>query len=91
MEKFILLIIDGIIGFFAPIAKDYFLEKTKRKNNELEIKIEKIEELFLIVSRTQENVFNQLVLQSINTSDGAKAGMLVRYYFPNIFSEYQFL
>ena len=31
MEKLVLLLVGGVIGFIASIAKDYFVEKTKKK------------------------------------------------------------
>lgn len=31
MEKYLLLILGAVIGFIASIAKDYFVEKQKRK------------------------------------------------------------
>ncbi|BAK72494.1 MAG: hypothetical protein RBQ84_01320 [Arcobacter sp.] len=34
MEKLVLLLVGGVIGFIASIAKDYFVEKTKKKIKE---------------------------------------------------------
>ena len=49
MEKYLLLILGAIIGFIASIAKDYFVEKTKKKYKDIDFKREKLEELFILV------------------------------------------
>jgi hypothetical protein len=49
MEKLVLLLVGGVIGFIASIAKDYFVEKTKKKIKENELKRNKLEELYMEV------------------------------------------
>ena len=49
IEKLVLLLVGGVIGFIASIAKDYFVEKTKKKIKENELKRNKLEELYMEV------------------------------------------
>lgn len=51
IEKLVLLLVGGLIGFIASIAKDYLVEKTKKKYKDIDFKREKLEELFILVSR----------------------------------------
>ncbi len=59
MEKIILVILGGFIGFIASIAKDYFVEKTKRKYKEIELKREKAEELYILLEKWANSFFNR--------------------------------
>lgn len=91
MEKYLLLILGAIIGFIASIAKDYFVEKTKKKYKDIDFKREKLEELFILISRTYIESINPLELRNkIEDKDaGAKAGLISRFYFPSIYKNYQ--
>ncbi|MCG3708044.1 hypothetical protein [Aliarcobacter butzleri] len=91
MEKYLLLILGAVIGFIASIAKDYFVEKTKKKYKDIDFKREKLEELFILISRTYIESINPLELRNkIEDKDaGAKAGLISRFYFPSIFKNYQ--
>ena len=51
MEKIMLVIIGGIIGFFASIAKDYLIESKKEKDKLKNIKREKLEEAYIEFSK----------------------------------------
>lgn len=59
IEKLVLLLVGGIIGFIASIAKDYFVEKTKRKYKEIELKREKAEELYILLEKWANSFFNR--------------------------------
>jgi hypothetical protein len=59
MEKYLLVILGAIIGFIASITKDYFVEKTKRKYKEIELKREKAEELYLLLTEWSKVLFLQ--------------------------------
>jgi hypothetical protein len=59
VEKIILVILGGFIGFIASIAKDYFVEKTKRKYKEIELKREKAEELYILLEKWANSFFNR--------------------------------
>lgn len=90
MEKYILLILGAIIGFIASIMKDYFAEKTKNKYKDLEFKKEKLEELFILVSRTFNETLKPLDLRNnLDKDSGAKTAMIIRFYFPHLFKDYQ--
>jgi hypothetical protein len=91
IEKLVLLLVGGVIGFIASIAKDYFVEKTKKKYKDIDFKREKLEELFILISRTYIESINPLELRNkIEDKDaGAKAGLISRFYFPSIFKNYQ--
>ena len=91
IEKLVLLLVGGVIGFIASIAKDYFVEKTKKKYKDIDFKREKLEDLFILISRTYIESINPLELRNkIEDKDaGAKAGLISRFYFPSIFKNYQ--
>ena len=91
MEKYLLLILGAIIGFIASIAKDYFVEKTKKKYKDIDFKREKLEELFILISRTHIESIKPIALRNnIEDKDaGAKAGLISRFYFPSIHKNYQ--
>ena len=91
MEKIMLVIIGGIIGFLASITKDYFVEKTKKKYKDIDLKREKLEELFLLSSRIHIESIKPVEFRDIsgNIDNGAKAGLIVRFYFPSILKNYQ--
>ncbi|EFU70563.1 conserved hypothetical protein [Aliarcobacter butzleri JV22] len=57
MEKYLLLILGAVIGFIASIAKDYFVEKTKKKNKDIELKREKAEELYILLEKCRDSFF----------------------------------
>ena len=91
IEKLVLLLVGGVIGFIASIAKDYFVVKTKKKYKDIDFKREKLEDLFILISRTYIESINPLELRNkIEDKDaGAKAGLISRFYFPSIFKNYQ--
>ena len=91
MEKYLLLILGAIIGFIASIAKDYFVEKTKKKFKDIDFKREKLEELFILASRIFNESIKPIALRNnIEDKDaGAKAGLISRFYFPSIHKNYQ--
>ena len=91
IEKLVLLLVGGVIGFIASIAKDYFVEKKKKKYKDIDFKREKLEDLFILISRTYIESINPLELRNkIEDKDaGAKAGLISRFYFPSIFKNYQ--
>jgi hypothetical protein len=90
-EKIGLLLVGGLIGFIASIAKDYFVEKTKKKYKDIDFKREKLEELFILVSRNFNESIKPIELRNnIEDKDsGAKAGLISRFYFPSIYKNYQ--
>jgi len=59
IEKIILIIIGAFVGFFASVLKDYFVEKTKRKYKEIELKREKVEELYILLESWANLFFSQ--------------------------------
>jgi hypothetical protein len=58
IEKIVLLLFGGVIGFFVSIAKDYFIEKTKRKHKEIELKRGKAEELYILLEKWSNKFFS---------------------------------
>ena len=91
MEKYLLLILGAFIGFIASIAKDYFVEKTKKKYKDIDFKREKLEELFILASMIFNESIKPIELRNkIEDKDaGAKAGLISRFYFPLIHKNYQ--
>ena len=59
IEKLVLLLVGGVIGFIASILKDYFVEKTKRKYKEIELKREKAEEVYILLEKWANSFFNR--------------------------------
>uniref|UniRef100_UPI0040476CAB hypothetical protein n=1 Tax=Aliarcobacter sp. TaxID=2321116 RepID=UPI0040476CAB len=51
IEKLVLLLVGGVIGFVASISKDFFLEKTKENSKLKNIKREKLEEAYIQFSK----------------------------------------
>lgn len=89
LEKILLILAGGLVGFLSSVLKDYFIEKQKKQNKIIELKREKLEELFLILGRTFDVSLLPLNLREVNKGDGARAGMISRFYFPEILIEYQ--
>lgn len=58
MEKYGLVLLGAIIGFLSSIAKDHFMEKNKRKYKEIELKREKAEELYLLLTEWSNMFFS---------------------------------
>ena len=87
MEKIMLVIIGGIIGFFASIAKDYLIENKKEKDKIKSLKREKLEETFILVSDFYSNSLKSL--ESKENTESAKIGMIIRFYFKDLLDGYQ--
>ena len=87
MEKIMLVIIGGIIGFFASIAKDYLIESKKEKDKIKSLKREKLEETFILVSDFYSNSLKSL--ESKENTESAKIGMIIRFYFKDLLEGYQ--
>ncbi|MBY0540783.1 MAG: hypothetical protein K2P52_05140 [Campylobacterales bacterium] len=82
-----LVIIGGIIGFFASIAKDYLIESKKEKDKIKSLKREKLEETFILVSDFYSNSLKSL--ESKENTESAKIGMIIRFYFKDLLEGYQ--
>ena len=86
MEKYLLLILGAIIGFIASMAKDYFVEKTKKKYKDIDFKREKLEELYILIHKIFLESIKPIELRNIitNNDDCIKSSLITKFYFPSI-------
>ena len=86
IEKLVLLLVGGGIGFIASIAKDYFVEKTKKKYKDIDFKREKLEELFIMISKTCNESFKPIESRNYSGNEeySIKSSLITRFYFPSI-------
>jgi hypothetical protein len=81
-----MLILGAIIGFLVSIAKDWLMENRKDKEKKKQFKREKLEEIFVLLDKVNQNALNpiQLYDESVET---AKLTMMIRFYFPDTLHE----
>ena len=81
--------IGGLIGFLSAIGKDFLLESSKNKNKIKEFKKEKLEEIFILMDKVFQESLLPLKYKGSLDGVGAKLGMTIRFYFPNLTQDYQ--
>ena len=86
IEKLVLLLVGGLIGFIASILKDYFVEKTKKKYKDIDFKKEKLEELYILIHKTFLESIKPIELRNniTNNDDCIKSSLITKFYFPSI-------
>lgn len=86
IEKLVLLLVGGLIGFIASILKDYFVEKTKKKYKDIDFKREKLEELYILIHKTFLESIKPIELRNniTNNDDCIKSSLITKFYFPSI-------
>jgi len=82
------VIVGGIITFFLTLLKDFLIEEKKQKENIKQLKREKLEDVFTLLEQVHKNALLPMQLYKDDV-ESAKLTMLIRFYFPNIYSEYQ--
>jgi hypothetical protein len=88
MEVFTLLV-GGLIGFLSASAKDFLLEQNKTRNKMKEFKRTKLEEIFLMAEQITQESSKPLGIREPIDGLGAKLGMTIRFYFPELVKDYQ--
>ena len=86
-EKIILLVLGAIIGFIASIIKDILLENKKKKIKDKELTRDRLEELFKLLAELNEDIL--MPIESTKKHDTSRIAILIRFYFPQLHSEYK--
>ena len=81
------IVLGGFIGFISATGKDILVEKNKAQIKIKELKRQKLEEAFLIADVIFKESIKPLIAKG-SLSDGSKLGMIIRFYFPNLQSDY---
>ncbi|MGB3751098.1 MAG: hypothetical protein WA945_05980 [Arcobacteraceae bacterium] len=81
--------IGGLIGFLSAIGKDFLLESSKNKNKIKEFKKLKLEEIFILMDKVSQESLKPLKYKGSLDGVGAKLGMTIRFYFPDLNKDYQ--
>lgn len=84
--------LGGLIGFLSAIGKDLLLEKSKNIIKTKDFKRQKLEEIFILMDKVSQETIKPLKYKGSLDGVGAKLGMIVRFYFPELNTDYkQFL
>jgi hypothetical protein len=81
--------IGGLIGFLSAIGKDFLLESSNNKNKIKEFKKEKLEEIFILMDKVFQESLLPLKYKGSLDGIGARLGMIIRFYFPDLLQDYQ--
>ncbi len=80
--------IGGLIGFLSAIGKDFILENTKNKVKIKSFKREKLVEVFILMDKVTQETIKPLKYKNSLDGVGAKLGMIIRFYFPELNEDY---
>ena len=80
--------LGGLIGFLSAIGKDFILESTKNKVKIKNFKREKLEEIFILMDKVTQETIKPLKYKNSLDGVGAKLGMIIRFYFPELNEDY---
>jgi hypothetical protein len=84
--------LGGLIGFLSAIGKDFILEKSKNIIKTKDFKRQKLEEIFILMDKVSQETIKPLKYKGSLDGVGAKLGMIIRFYFPELNADYkQFL
>lgn len=86
--ELITLILGGLIGFLSAIGKDLLLEKKKNQIKIKDFKRQKLEEIFLLMDQISREAIKPLKYKDSLDGVGAKLGMIIRFYFPELNTDY---
>jgi hypothetical protein len=81
--------IGGLIGFLSAIGKDFFLEHNKNKVKIKDFKRQKLEEIFILMDKVTQETIKPLKYKKSLDGVGAKLGMIIRFYFPELNEDYK--
>lgn len=86
------LIVGGFIGFTSAVGKDFLLENKKSKEKMKDFKRQKLEDIFILMDKISQEAAKPLRYKNSFDGVGAKLGMIIRFYFPELNNDYhQFL
>ena len=83
-ESIIMLVIGATIGFIASIAKDWLVEYRKDKAKKKQFKREKLEEIFILLYKFNQNIM--MLNHTYDYNDEARLAMIIRFYLHDAFS-----
>ncbi len=78
----------GLIGFLSAVGKDFFLEYNKNKIKIKDFKRQKLEEIFILMDKISQEAIKPLKYKNSLDGVGAKLGMIIRFYFPELNEDY---
>ncbi len=81
--------LGGLIGFLSAIGKDLLLEKSKNIIKTKDFKRQKLEEIFILMDKVSQETIKPLKYKGSLDGVGAKLGMIVRFYFPELNTDYK--
>jgi hypothetical protein len=81
--------LGGLIGFLSAIGKDLLLEKSKNIIKTKDFKRQKLEEIFILMDKVSQETIKPLKYKGSLVGVGAKLGMIVRFYFPELNTDYK--
>jgi hypothetical protein len=80
--------VGGLIGFLSAIGKDFFLEHNKNKIKIKDFKRQRLEEIFILMDKVTQETIKPLKYKNSLDGVGAKLGMIIRFYFPELNEDY---
>lgn len=84
--------LGGLIGFLSAVGKDLLLERSKNITKTKDFKRQKLEEIFILMDKLSQETIKPLKYKGSLDGVGAKLGMIIRFYFPELNTDYkQFL
>ena len=86
--EWLILLLGGGIGFLSAIGKDFILEGTKNKNKAKDFKRQRLEDIFILMDKVSQETIKPLKYKNSLDGVGAKLGMIIRFYFPQLNEDY---
>jgi len=80
--------IGGLIGFLSAVGKDFLNEHNRNKIKIKDFKRQKLEEIFILMDKVTQETIKPLKYQNSLDGVGAKIGMTIRFYFPELNQDY---
>jgi hypothetical protein len=80
--------IGGLVGFLSAIGKDIIIENKKNGAKLKEFKRQKLEEIFILMDKVSQETIKPLKYKNSLDGVGAKLGMIIRFYFPELNNDY---
>jgi hypothetical protein len=78
----------GLVGFLSAIGKDIIIENKKNGAKLKEFKRQKLEEIFILMDKVSQETIKPLKYKNSLDGVGAKLGMIIRFYFPELNDDY---
>jgi hypothetical protein len=78
----------GLVGFLSAIGKDIIIENKKNGAKLKEFKRQKLEKIFILMDKVSQETIKPLKYKNSLDGVGAKLGMIIRFYFPELNNDY---